>query len=206
VVTVTTMKESSAYIILERRVQRRRRETGNDKLKSKLDSGRTPAQLFAFSILRPLKMLFLSPIIFSLSLYAATLYSYMYLCFTTFPKIFQEQYGFSSGSSGLAYLGIGVGSSVGLVLAAGLSDRTVKQMTARNGGVPKPEYRLPLLVVGAFLVPIGLFWYGWAAQAKTQYVVPIIGTSFLGAAMVIAIVSQRAPRVLQEERSWEILC
>lgn len=30
------------------------------------------------------------------------------------------------------------------------------------------------------LIPAGLFWYGWSAQAHTHWIVPIIGTSFVG--------------------------
>jgi hypothetical protein len=97
--------------------------------------------------------------------------------------------GFSSSSSSLAYLGIGVGSIFGLFLAGGLSDRMLKALTTKNGGEPKPEYRLPLMTIGGFLVPVGLFWYGWSAQEKTHYMVPITGTSFLGGGMVIAYVS-----------------
>lgn len=189
-VTVVSMKESSAYTILERKTKRLCKDSGNLKLKSKLDSGKTPAEMFAFSIVRPIKMLILSPIVLLLSTYAATVYGYMYLCFTTFPGIFEQQYGFSSGSSGLSYLGIGVGSFVGLAIAGATSDRTVKSMAAKNGGTPKPEYRLPLLVVGALLVPGGLFWYGWSAEAKAHYIVPIIGTSLLGIGIVMVVVSQ----------------
>ena len=104
------MRESYAYVILERKTKRLRKETGNQEPRSALDTGRLPKELFVFSITRPLKLLFFSPIVFLLSLYVSTLYSYLYLCFTTFPRIFEEQYGFSQQSSGLAYLGIGIGS------------------------------------------------------------------------------------------------
>jgi predicted MFS family arabinose efflux permease len=183
------MKESSAYIILQRKTRRLQKESGNAKLKSKLDTGQSPQILFRHSITRPVKMLFRSPIVFLLSLYTSCVYAYMYLCFTTFPSVFETHYGFSHGSAGLAYLGIGAGSTVGLIVVGALSDRTLKTLTARNNGTSKPEYRLPFLVVSAFLVPAGLFWYGWSAQAKVHFMVPIVGTSLLGAGMVIAFVS-----------------
>lgn len=28
--------------------------------------------------------------------------------------------------------------------------------------------------------PVGLFWYGWSVTADTHWIVPIIGTSFIG--------------------------
>ncbi|KAL9085501.1 MAG: hypothetical protein Q9165_007546 [Trypethelium subeluteriae] len=130
-------------------------------------------------------MLFLSPIVFLISLYAATVYGYLYLMFTTFPRVFEGQYSFASGSVGLTYLGTGIGSFCGLMFCAAISDRLVTSLTRRNGGPPKPEYRLPAMFVGAFLVPVGLFLYGWSADKKVQWMVPIIGTAFLGAGMFV---------------------
>lgn len=134
-------------------------------------------------------MLLLSPIVFLISLYIATVYGYLYLLFTTFPRVFEDQYGISGGSLGLTYLGTGVGSFLGLVFCAAVSDRLVAKLTKQNGGTAKPEYRLPVMFGGALTVPIGLFMYGWAAEAKVHYIVPIIGTAFLGAGLFMIFVS-----------------
>lgn len=141
-----------------------------------------------FSIVRPTKMLFLSPIVFLLSLYTAVIYGYLYLLFTTITDVFETQYGFSQGSVGLAYLGIGVGSFIGLFALGAFSDRLQERLTASNGGVPKPEYRLPPMFVGSWLIPLALFWYGWTAEKRDAWILPIIGTSFLGIGMIITFV------------------
>lgn len=87
----------------------------------------------------------------------ATIYGFFYLLFTTFPTVFEGQYGFSSSSSGLVYLGTGVGSMVGLFATGVISDKLVMALAKRNEGNPKPEYRLPVMFLGGLLVPIGLF-------------------------------------------------
>ncbi|KAH8811286.1 major facilitator superfamily domain-containing protein [Xylogone sp. PMI_703] len=176
------MQESYAYTILERKTKRLQKETGNLNLRSVLDSGKDPKKLFKVSIVRSVKMLFLLPIVLLLSLYMAAIYSYQYLMYTTFPRVFEGQYGFTNSSIGLVYLGIGVGFLVALVSSGTISDRLVLYLTKRNGGTAKPEYRLPLLFVGALLAPIGLFLYGWAADKKAHWIIPIIGSAFLGAA------------------------
>lgn len=158
-------------------------------LRSALDTGRTPRDLFMFSIVRPTKMLFLSPIVFLLSLYVAVIYGYLYLLFTTISDVFENQYGFSQGSVGLSYLGIGIGSLIGLVTLGATSDRILKRLSEKNG-VKKPEYRLPAMIPGSFFVPVALFIYGWTAYYKTHWIVPIIGTSFLGIGMLISFVRQ----------------
>ncbi|KAF2794387.1 MFS general substrate transporter [Melanomma pulvis-pyrius CBS 109.77] len=183
VASMLFIRESYAYVILQRKANRLRKETGNLNLRSALDTGRTPQELFKFSIVRPLKMLFLSPIVFLLSLYMAIVYGYLYLLFTTFPRVFEIQYGFSVQSVGLTYLGTGVGSFIGLLFCGAVSDRAVKILTKQNGGIAKPEYRLPTMFVGAILVPIGLFLYGWTAEKKNHFMLPITGTAFLGAGL-----------------------
>jgi hypothetical protein len=183
------MRESYAPVILQRKTKRLQKETGNPNLRSALDSGKTPRELFKVSIVRPLKMLFLSPIVFLLSLYMATVYGYLYLMFTTFPRVFQGQYGFSNGTIGLTYLGVGIGSFFGLIFCAAFSDRLVQYLTKRNGGKPKPEYRVPAMIIGAFIVPVGLFMYGWSADKKVHWIVPIIGTALLGTGMFVIFVS-----------------
>jgi hypothetical protein len=183
------MRESYPYVILQRKTDRLRKTTGNPDLRSVLDTGRTPQQLFKFSIVRPLKMLIFSPIVFLMSLYMAIVYGYLYLMFTTFPRVFEGQYGFSVQSVGLTYLGTGVGSFLGLIFCGLISDRGLKYLTKRNGGAAKPEYRLPAMFVGALLVPIGLFLYGWTAENKQNYMLPITGTAFLGAGLFCIFVS-----------------
>lgn len=180
--------ESYPYVILKKKTARLRKETGNQNLRSALDTGKTPKKLFAFAILRPFKML-VSPIVFLLSAYSAVVYSYAYLCFTTFPRVFKVQYGFGSGPSGLASMGLGVGFAVGIFFTGAVSDPWSAYLAKKNGGRPKPEYRLATLIAGAIFVPIGLFWYGWSAESKTHWIVPIIGTGFLGIGIVTAYVS-----------------
>ena len=188
------MRETYAYLILQRKTDRLRKETGNLHLRSALDTGKDPKELFRFSIVRPLKMLFLSPIVFMMSLYMATIYGYLYLMFTTYPRVFQVQYGFSNGSVGLTYLGSGIGAFFGLVLCGAVSDRLVVALTKRNGGTAIPEYRLPSMFLGALIVPIGLFLYGWTADKKVHWIVPIIGSGFVGAGMFAVFVSRVASR------------
>ena len=40
------------------------------------------------------------------------------------------------------------------------------------------------MVWTAPLIPIGLFWYGWSAKAQAHWIVPIIGSSFVGVGMI----------------------
>lgn len=185
------MDESYPSVLLKHKTRRLRRETGNIHLRSVLEvePSQSPPDLFIRSITRPLRML-VSPIVFLISLYVAVVYSYLYLCFTTFPRVFKDQYGFDSGRAGLATLGMGVGSLVGVAMSSAVADKLSIYLAAKkSGGNLFPEYRLPTMTLGGFLVPIGLFWYAWTAEKKTHWIAPIIGTGFLGAGLLVTYVS-----------------
>ena len=123
-------------------------------------------------------MLIFSPIVLTLSLYMAVVYGYLYLLFTTITEVYEVQYQFSAGSVGLTYLGIGVGSLIGVITFGIASDRIMKAL-AKNGEM-KAEYRLPPMIPGSFFIPIGLFLYGWSVEKHVFWIVPILGTGGVG--------------------------
>ncbi|KAE9987066.1 hypothetical protein EG328_003848 [Venturia inaequalis] len=184
VAKIVVLRETYAPVLLKRKTERLRQESGNDQLRSKYDEGLTNNEFLKRAIIRPMKMLFLSPLVFILSLYMAIVYGYLYLLFTTMTEVFETKYKFHGGTVGLAYLGIGIGMFLGLIISGSTSDKLVIKLTARNGGQQKPEYRLPLMAPAASTIPIGLFIYGWSAQYSIHWIVPIIGTAFVGAGMI----------------------
>ncbi|KAF8517948.1 MFS general substrate transporter [Hysterangium stoloniferum] len=137
------------------------------------------------SLTRPIILLTRSFICFILSMYMALTYGYLYLLFTTFPDLFAETYGWGLGLSGLAYLGPGIGFVVGTTLSAPLMTKIYMTLTERNGGVSKPEFRMPCMVIGGALVPIGLLWYGWSAQQHLHWAMPIIGGGVFTFGMIL---------------------
>lgn len=172
------MRETFEPVLLERKAKALRKQTGNPNLRSRLDPGIPTRQFFTRALIRPTKMLILSPIVLLLSIYMAVVYGYLYLLFTTLTLVFESKYHFSQGAVGLSFLGIGIGSMLGLVIFGALSDKTVKKMAAK--GEMKPEYRLPPLIPGSLVIPIGLFWYGWSADKGVHWIMPIIGTLWVG--------------------------
>ncbi|CAI6337308.1 unnamed protein product [Periconia digitata] len=185
VISFVFNRETYAYTILERRATRLRKETGNPNLRSKLATDKTPTEYFKMSMVRPMKMLLLSAPVFLMSFVMATVYGYSYLLLTTYPRVFGQQYGFSEKGIALTYLGSGVGTCLGLVFSGAVLDRIASTLKERNGGKHRPEFRLPAMLISSLLVPIGLFMYGWTAEKQVHWIVPIIGTGFLGAGMII---------------------
>lgn len=178
------MDETYAPTLLEERAARLRKETSEPAYQSKFTSTLPPRTVFKRAILRPLKLLFLSPIVSLLSLHVAFVYGLLYLLFTTFTTVFTGIYDFDTGSVGLTFLGLGIGSIVGVVVIGGTSDKIYKYYKAKNNDDGKPEYRLPALMWCSLFVPVGLFWYGWSAQAHAHFIVPILGTVLIAFGML----------------------
>ncbi|KAL9630409.1 MAG: hypothetical protein Q9164_006430 [Protoblastenia rupestris] len=128
--------------------------------------------------IRPFKMLFLSPIVPLLGFYTAITNSYAMVCFATVGTVFQDEYKFSAGQSGMAYFGLTAGFIFCQVTLGHFSDRHIKKMEAQHGD-RKPENRLPPIFIGAFLLPVGLFWYGWSLQYHAHWILPIIGSALI---------------------------
>ncbi|KAF9482294.1 multidrug resistance protein 4 [Pholiota conissans] len=136
------------------------------------------------NLIRPITLLFGSLVCFVLSLYMSFMYGIYYLMFTTFAGFFSSTYGFKAGVGGLAYLGLGVGFFAATIFGAKFADQIYKHLGSKNGGVTTPEMRIPALFVGSLFVPVGLFWYGWSAQAKLHWMMPIVGSGIFGFGMM----------------------
>ncbi|KAI7220293.1 MFS general substrate transporter [Hortaea werneckii] len=181
------LEETYAPTLLERKTTKLRKETGNLHLRSKLDQQLPAHELFLRAIVRPTKLLFRSPICALMSLYMAFVYAILYLLFTTFTFVFEDNYGFSQGTVGLVYIGCGIGMLLGLAILGKTSDPLMQSLARKhNDGKVKPEYRLPMLIYAGPTIPAGLFLYGWTAQYHIQWAVPLLGTLFVGIGLIAA--------------------
>ena len=125
-------------MLLQRNAEKLRKLTGNPDLYPKGQCDVAVFELYRRSIVRPLKMFFLCPLITGLSLYIAVVYGFTYLLFSTFSVVFEDQYHYSAGNLGLAYLGLAGGMLLSITIASVISDRTFVRLSKKHG-VEKPE-------------------------------------------------------------------
>lgn len=184
--------ETYAPVLLRKRALALGKITGHSYI-SKLEVGRpkkTTTQQFTIALVRPWVLLFREPIVTLLSLYLAVIYGTLYLMFAAFPIIFDELRDWSQGVSGLAFLGIAVGTvfSVTCFFFDQVRYRTICEA---NGGAPVPEARLPLALFGSVLLPIGLFVFAWTNGPEIHWIVPIIASGVFGAGLVAVFLSSQ---------------
>lgn len=173
-------------VVLRNKARKMRKETCDERWKAPMEKiNKSISKTIALSLLRPMQLLILEPMCLNLCLFSAILLGILYLFFGAFPLVFQGNHGFNLWQTGLCFLGIFFG-----MLIAGFTDplwhknylRLIKQREEVTGeiGGSEPEYRLPPTIAGAFLVPIGLFMFGWTTYSSVHWIVPIIGSSIFG--------------------------
>lgn len=187
------MKETYAPVILRRKLAKLRKETGNDALRIRSDGDITLKQRFQEAIVRPMKLLVFVPVTTLMALYVAVEYGIMYLLMSTFSIVYEGQYGFSTGTSGLAYLPVGIGMLIGVAIFGKLSDHLVQQNQAK-GNQHRAEIRIaPLFSIPCGIaIPAGLFIYGWTTDKQAHWIASMIGIGIFGAGLMAIMVSSRA--------------
>lgn len=126
-------------------------------------------------------MLFTELFVALISLYGAFLFGLLFFFFLAFPIVFGRVYGFNLGTRGLSFIGIGVGTVVGNI-----------------GFIPlflwfrkKPAFNdvmkafLGPSMIGAVVLPISLFWFGWTARPDVHWIVPVIAGFPFGCSMML---------------------
>ena len=109
----------------------------------------------------------------------------------------KKTYNFNSLQTGLVYISPFVGGILGTVVAGAypltiplceimlmmsydagkVSDRVVRFLARKNGGIYEPEFRLVMAIPIALSTTIGLMGYGWSAEEHDRWIVP---TFFFG--------------------------
>ncbi|KAI4100756.1 MAG: hypothetical protein L6R37_005293 [Teloschistes peruensis] len=172
------LRETYPPKLLHLKAKKLRQGTGNKDLHTEYEKvERNLTDLLSRSLVRPFRLLGTQPIVQVLAVYMAYIYGLMYLVLSTFPVLWADRYHESVGIVGLNYISMGLGFMIGAQVFAPLNDRIYRILKKGNDGVGKPEYRVPTMVPGSVLVPIGLFIYAWTAQYHTHWIGPNIGVA-----------------------------
>jgi len=174
------LPETSSSNILYRRTLRIRALVKNPKVKCEPEleaEGMSGKEIAMMVFVRPFTLTFTEPICFLLNLYLALIYGLLYLWFESFPIVFIDTYHFTLGTQGVAFSGILIGSAIMMFPFFYYNYRYVEPQFNEQGQL-RPEVRLQPAFVGAFLIPICLFWFGWSARPSIHWIMPVIGSSF----------------------------
>lgn len=191
ILSTITYPETYVPVLLRKRATALSQQTGKVYV-SKMDIGqpkKTIASQLAISLSRPWILLFKEPIVLIISTYMAIIYGTLYMFFPAFPIVFQQGRGWSDGIGGLAFTGVVIGmflATVGTIF----DNRRYARIAAASNGMAPPEARLPPAILGSVLIPIGLFWFAWTNGPEIHWIVPIVGSMFFAAGIVLVFLAQ----------------
>ena len=179
------LQETWAPQLLKKKAQKLRKATGNQALHTEYETDKSLPVVLRTNLERPFKLLATQPIIQLISAYQAYLYGLMYLILSTFPTLWSNVYHESVSIGGLNYISLGLGFGLGTQITAPINDRIYHKLKKRNNNIGRPEFRVPLIFIGSTFIPIGLFWYGWSAEAQVHWIMPNIGAAIFAAGSII---------------------
>lgn len=120
-----------------------------------------------------------------MSLYQALIFASMYSLYSAFTNIWTSPpYTFTEPQLALTYLFPATGFTLAAIFIVPGIDKLYHRLVDRNDGEAVPEYRLPLAGIGAVLLPISLFWFGWTVEFGKPWYVPLLATVLFGASQV----------------------
>ncbi|CAN8105361.1 unnamed protein product [Discula destructiva] len=188
------LKETYAPKILGDKAKHLRRVTQNPDLKTEYDDqSRSRAGIIRRRLIMPFIMLVAHPAVQVPSIFRAVLYGIMYLIISTFADVWTGIYDQNKGQASLNYLSLAIGFIIGLQISHPTMDKLYAYLKAKNNmeeGLP--EWRIPPMLIGGILTPIGLLLYGWTATFEIFWVVPNIGCVLIAIGLIIAFQSAQA--------------
>ena len=166
--------ETSHSKILQSRAKKIRFETKNWAIHSQRDTINVDLKSLVNTYLfRPFIMLFREPILVLITIYMALIYGILYLFFEAYPISFQEERGWNQGVGALPFLGIMVGVLFGSVTITIITKTRFARKMEKHGRVI-PEERLPPMILGSIILPIGLFWFAWTSSPHITWVPQVL--------------------------------
>ncbi|KAF2028541.1 MFS general substrate transporter [Setomelanomma holmii] len=187
VLFLTCFRETYKMAILRRRLKKVQRESGEFRNVTEKTRREDVMKLW-HSITRPFAVLFGSSVLMLLSIFAAVSFSYFYVMCISFPQVLQDVYGFTPAQTGSSFMMFSIGSFLAVFVCNFGLDRIYIKLRGSENTKGKPEYRLPLSIVGAFALPLSITGYGWVAQYHLPIPLLLASVALLGFTLLLTVI------------------
>ncbi|KAH9865784.1 hypothetical protein J1614_009371 [Plenodomus biglobosus] len=192
VIVTCLVPETYPPVLLRQRAEKLSKLSGKVyRSRIDIDQGKiTLGEAYSTGLKRPWILLFTEPIVLLLSLYHAIIYGILYMLFGAFPIVYRQGRGWNEGISGLPFIAVAAGVLLAILYVILFDDKIyMKKVVASGKGYTTPEERLPMCIVGAFALPIGLFWFAWTNSPSLHWVISVLGSVPFGFGMVLIFLS-----------------
>ncbi|KAH7015164.1 major facilitator superfamily domain-containing protein [Ilyonectria destructans] len=171
---MATCKETYHPAILKKKAARLRKEMDDPRWWCQYDQKVSSVHLIKINLSRPFVLFATEPILWFLNIWISVIYGILYLCFVAYPIVFSQHRGWNPGMSGLAFVGIGVGTMIAIVSEPLLRRLINSQPRDPVTGRVQPEANALVMAIGSILTPIGQLVFSWTCLPKTiHWAIPI---------------------------------
>ncbi|KAF2093859.1 MFS general substrate transporter [Rhizodiscina lignyota] len=178
--TFACMPEIYAPVLLKRKAQRLRKETGNESYWHPHESVKVDIKsIITKHFARPLKMLLTEPIVTCIATYASFVFTVLYMTLQIFPIVYEECRGWGPLVSTTPFLAMLTGVCSALIVNLGNQPRYMRAVDAA-GGKPVPEARLLPMSIGGTCFVIGLFVFAGTAPPHVPWPVSVVAAGLIG--------------------------
>ncbi|KIW31841.1 uncharacterized protein PV07_03434 [Cladophialophora immunda] len=183
----TVTPETFEPVLLRRRARERRHATKNWALHAKSEEYPLDLRtLLKKYLTKPLQMIVLEPILVVVTVYMALVYGILLLTFEAYPISFEVKRGWSPTIGSLPFTCILAGVVAGcLAIAAFTKTWYARRWAAGMTKRPTPEDRLPPMIAGSVVLPIGLFWFAWTSDPSIPWAAQVLSGLPIGAGIIL---------------------
>jgi MFS family permease len=194
---VLLQPETYGPLLLKWKAKHYRKLTGDNRYRSEMDMQKIALfSRITNACIRQFTLTVHEPIILFIALYMTVIYIVLFTFFDGYPFIFEEVYGVSQGITNVIWIAMYVGIALASLWVPVVYSWTKKEFAAvstspmtegslegnatetegsssddessRKSHPTRPENRLWFAMLGAPLIPIGLFWMGWTDYVRTN--------------------------------------
>ncbi|KAL2021717.1 hypothetical protein VTK56DRAFT_6660 [Thermocarpiscus australiensis] len=163
-------------------------KTAFDDVEGAPDEGYSKLRKLRDAVLRPGIVLLGSGVLLTMSLFSSIVFTFFYIMSTTLSDILLDIHRLPPVVAGACFASFTVGSVISVFICNHNIDQIYVRLRDKHKGVGKPEFRLPLAVVGAFTVPLAVASYGWAAELRLPLPFLLLSLVFLGVALILGTI------------------
>lgn len=187
VIALFTFKETYEVVLLERRAAHMRKTTSRAYSTRHTNSSDRSSfgPILSKALSRPFRLLLTQPILQVVAVFLAYNFGILYIVLSTFAQMWIERYSQAEWQSGLHYFALVMGYTVAAQAGSLVMDKLWAYLKRKAGNDTAPEYRIPLMVPGAVLIPLGLLMYGWSAEKLYHWIIPDIGIAIFGCGIIL---------------------
>ncbi|MCJ1376375.1 hypothetical protein MMC20_007617 [Loxospora ochrophaea] len=187
--SLIALPETYPPILLARKAERLRKETGSPKFWCEYErQSRSISSIARVYLVRPWNLFFTEPILVLITLYQSFIFGLLYLFSQSYSIAFEEVRQWQHDLGSLPLLALIVGVAAGLFIIIVHTKTRFARITAANGGVIVPEHRLPMMIFGGCVLPVGLFWFAWTSDPSIPWPSMVTAGVLIGCGLFIIFV------------------